>query len=94
MDPLSFARENTEDITNCILYQAEYLPVSSIEKTRALMDEFFEIWQELLSSKVPSGHIFNIESNFVEYRLPDQYSWQHTAVLYSSVMAQALSMRN
>ncbi|KAH9321078.1 hypothetical protein KI387_015717, partial [Taxus chinensis] len=77
-----------------VVMEVEYLPVSSLEKTRALMDEFFELWQELLSSKALSGQIFNIDPNFAEYRLSDHYSWQHTAVLYSSAMAQAMSTRN
>jgi len=88
---LKVFRVSQTETLKAVVMEVEYLPLSSIEKTRVLMDEFLELWQEMMSSKSPPGHLIYIESNFGDYRLPDEYSWQHTAVLYSNAMAQAMS---
>lgn len=88
---LKVFRVSQTETLKAVVMEVEYLPLSSIEKTRVLMDEFLELWQEMISSKAPPGHLFNIDPNFGEYRLSDEYSWQHTAVLYSNAMAQAMS---
>ncbi|GAB4838023.1 Mediator of RNA polymerase II transcription subunit 20a [Ancistrocladus abbreviatus] len=71
--------------------QVEYLPISSINKSRQVMQEFVDIWQEALSKKSLPGQFVHIEPNFAEYGLADQYTSQHTAVQYATVMAQLIA---
>ncbi|KAL4195836.1 hypothetical protein AMTRI_Chr04g243080 [Amborella trichopoda] len=78
-----------------IVMEVEYLPISSLEKSRQIMEEFVDIWQELVSRKSLPGHFMHIEPNFSEYGLSDPYSFQHTAVQYVTVMIQLMaSVRN
>ncbi|KAL9426972.1 hypothetical protein AB3S75_033704 [Citrus x aurantiifolia] len=84
-----------------IVMEVEYLPISSIEKSRQIMEEFLDIWQEALSKRTLPGHFMHMEPKFTEYGLSDHYSSQHTAVQYATVMAQLIasvqsvqSMRN
>lgn len=74
-----------------IVMEMEYLPISSWEKSHQIMGEFFDIWQEALSKRSLPGHFVHIEPNFVEFGLLDQYSSQHTAVQYASIMAQLIA---
>ncbi|RVW43999.1 Mediator of RNA polymerase II transcription subunit 20a [Vitis vinifera] len=71
--------------------QVEYLPLSSMEKSRQILDGFVEIWQEAMSKRSLPGHFMHIEPNFAEFGLSDHYTSQHTAVQYATVMAQLIS---
>jgi mediator of RNA polymerase II transcription subunit 20 len=75
-----------------LLYmQVEYYPLSSIEKSRAIMEDFFDVWQETVAKKSLPGHFIHVESNFSEYGLSDQYSFQHTAVQYATCLQQLMA---
>ncbi|XP_020110467.1 mediator of RNA polymerase II transcription subunit 20a isoform X2 [Ananas comosus] len=74
-----------------IMMEVEYLPLSSIEKSRQILEEFFDIWQEALAKKSLPGHFIHIESNFADYGLQDHYTSQHTAVQYATCMAQLMA---
>ncbi|KAJ7524032.1 hypothetical protein O6H91_18G073700 [Diphasiastrum complanatum] len=75
-----------------IVLEVEYLPVSSLGKTHQLMQEFVDIWQEVAAQSM-TGRIVHLEPNFGDYSLSDQYSWQHTALQYISLMVHFLSQR-
>lgn len=55
------------------------------------MEDFFNMWKELVSMKSLPGHFMHIEPNFSEYGLQDTYSSQHTAVQYATIMAQLIA---
>lgn len=55
------------------------------------MEEFLDIWQEVVSKRSLPGHFMHIEPNFAEYGLSDLYTSQHTAVQYATVMAQLIA---
>ncbi|KAL2553792.1 Mediator of RNA polymerase II transcription subunit 20a [Forsythia ovata] len=74
-----------------IVMEMEYLPISSWEKSHQIMGEFFDLWQEALSKRSLPGHFVHIEPNFSEFGLSDQYTSQHTAVQYASIMAQMIA---
>ncbi|KAJ0030665.1 hypothetical protein Pint_13477 [Pistacia integerrima] len=74
-----------------IVMEVEYLPISSIEKSRQIMEEFLQIWQEALSKRSLPGQFMHMEPNFTEYGLPEPYTSQHTAVQYATVMAQLIA---
>nr|AFK47011.1 unknown [Lotus japonicus] len=74
-----------------ILMEIEYLPISSVEKPRPIMEEFIEIWREVLSKKSLPGHFMRAEPNFKEYGLGDTYTPQHTAVQYAAALAQLIA---
>ncbi|KAH7519271.1 mediator of RNA polymerase II transcription subunit 20a isoform X1 [Ziziphus jujuba] len=74
-----------------IVMEVEYLPISSIEKSRQIMGEFFELWQEVVSKRSLPGQFMHMEPNFAEYGLGDLYTSQHTAVQYATVMAQLIA---
>ncbi|KAJ0090901.1 hypothetical protein Patl1_13565 [Pistacia atlantica] len=67
-----------------IVMEVEYLPISSIEKSRQIMEEFLEIWKEALSKRSLPGQFMHMEPNFTEYGLPEPYTSQHTAVQYAN----------
>lgn len=69
----------------------EYLPISSWERSHKVMAEFFDLWQEALSKRSLPGHFVHIEPNFSEFGLSDQYSSQHTAAQYASIVAQLIA---
>ncbi|KAJ4836518.1 Mediator of RNA polymerase II transcription subunit 20a [Turnera subulata] len=77
-----------------IVMEVEYLPLSSIEKSRQVMEEFIDIWQEAISKRSLPGQFMHIEPNFTEYGLADQYTSQHTAVQYATVMAQLIATQS
>jgi mediator of RNA polymerase II transcription subunit 20 len=74
-----------------LLMQVEYHPLSSIEKSRAIMVDFFDIWQETLAKKSLPGRFIHVESNFSEFGLSDHYSYQHTAVQYAICLQQLMT---
>ncbi|KAJ8750929.1 hypothetical protein K2173_016110 [Erythroxylum novogranatense] len=76
-----------------IIMEVEYLPLSSMEKARLVMEDFFDIWQEAVSKRSLPGHFMHIEPNFAEFGLSDHYSSQHTAVQYATVMAQLMAVQ-
>ncbi|KAI5054643.1 hypothetical protein GOP47_0029788 [Adiantum capillus-veneris] len=84
---------NGESIRGIFL-EVEYLPVSSIEKSRMLLQEFVDLWQDVLTKQSLNGKITNLEASFGNYMLSDTYSWQHTAVQYITLMTHFLSQRN
>ncbi|KAJ1400715.1 Mediator complex, subunit Med20 [Sesbania bispinosa] len=74
-----------------ILMEIEYLPISSVEKSRPIMEEFIDIWREVLAKKSLPGQFMRAEPNFAEYGLSDNYTWQHTAVQYAAALAQLIA---
>ncbi|KAL6977014.1 Mediator of RNA polymerase II transcription subunit 20a [Sarracenia purpurea var. burkii] len=74
-----------------IVMEMEYLPISSLDKSRQIMEEFLDIWQEALSKRSLPGHFMHIEPNFTEFGLSDNYTSQHTAVQYATIMAQLIA---
>ncbi|CAA7027282.1 unnamed protein product [Microthlaspi erraticum] len=74
-----------------IVMEVEYLPISSMEKARKVMEEFMEIWHEAMSKRSLPGKFGNIELNFAEFGLADTYTPQHTAVRYAHVMAHMIA---
>lgn len=81
---------HSENVRGIVL-EVEYLPVSSLEKSRQIMEEFVDIWQEAVSERSLPGHFMHMEINFGEYGLSDHYTSQHTAVQYATVMAQLIA---
>jgi mediator of RNA polymerase II transcription subunit 20 len=73
------------------LLQIEYLPISSVEKVKPIMEEFIEIWRDVLSKKSLPGQFLRTEPIFAEYGLTDHYTWQHTAVQYAAALAQLIA---
>ncbi|XP_061995855.1 mediator of RNA polymerase II transcription subunit 20a-like [Rosa rugosa] len=74
-----------------IVMEVEYLPISSMEKARQVMEEFMTIWDQAVSKRALPGHFVHMEPNFGEFGLGDQYTSQHTAVQYAAVMAQLIA---
>ena len=74
-----------------MISQVEYLPISSIEKSKQILEEFVNIWNETLSKRSLPGQFLHMESNFGDYGLTDHYTPQHTAVQYATVMAQLIA---
>ncbi|PON81620.1 Mediator complex, subunit Med [Trema orientale] len=74
-----------------IVMEVEYLPISSMEKSRQMMEDFLEIWQDAVSKRSLPGHFMHIEPNFADFGLGDQYTSQHTAVQYAIVVAQVIA---
>ncbi|XP_010510672.1 PREDICTED: mediator of RNA polymerase II transcription subunit 20a [Camelina sativa] len=62
-----------------------------MEKSRKVMEEFLEIWHEALSKRSLPGKFVNIDLNFGEFGLGDNYTPQHTAVRYALVMAHMIA---
>nr|XP_045089599.1 mediator of RNA polymerase II transcription subunit 20a-like [Aegilops tauschii subsp. strangulata] len=84
---------NNSETMRGIIMEVEYYPLSSIEKSRAIMVDFFDIWQETLAKKSLPGRFIHVESNFSEYGLSDHYSFQHTAVQYATCLQQLMAVR-
>ncbi|KAI4335230.1 hypothetical protein L6164_013896 [Bauhinia variegata] len=82
---------NTSESLRGIMMEVEYLPLSSIEKSRQIMEEFLDIWRETVSKKSLPGQFMHNEPNYAEYGLSDQYTSQHTAVQYATVLAQLIA---
>ncbi|MCD9638332.1 hypothetical protein HAX54_022222 [Datura stramonium] len=81
---------NSENLRRVVM-EMEYLLISSWETSLQIMGEFFDIWKEALRKRSLPGHFVHIEPNFSEYGLSDQYTSQHTAVQYTSIMAQMVA---
>ncbi|MCE5167044.1 Mediator of RNA polymerase II transcription subunit 20a, partial [Datura stramonium] len=81
---------NSENLRGIVM-EMEYRPIFSWETSHLIMGEFFDICQEALGKKSLPGHFVRTESNFSEYDLSDQYTSQHTAVQYASIMAQMVA---
>ncbi|KAK7363293.1 hypothetical protein VNO77_05429 [Canavalia gladiata] len=74
-----------------IMIEIEYLPISSVEKSKQIMEEFIDIWKEVVSKKSLAGQFMNAEPNYAEYGLSDNYTSQHTAVQYAAALAQLIA---
>ncbi|XP_059288575.1 mediator of RNA polymerase II transcription subunit 20a-like isoform X1 [Lycium ferocissimum] len=74
-----------------IVIEMECLLISSWEKSHQIMGEFFDIWHEALGKRSLPGHLVHIEPIFSDFGLSDQYTSQHTAVRYASIMAQMIA---
>ncbi|CAN6455555.1 unnamed protein product [Victoria cruziana] len=74
-----------------IVMEVEYTPISSVEKSQQIMEEFLDLWQEALSKKSLPGHFVHNEASFIDYGLEDRYTSQHTAVEYVLVMGHLIS---
>ncbi|GAU33177.1 hypothetical protein TSUD_206360 [Trifolium subterraneum] len=72
-------------------YFIEYLPISSVEKAKPIIEEFIEIWREVLSKKSLHGQFMRADPIFAEYGLSDNYTCQHTAVQYAAALAQLIA---
>ncbi|WVZ72399.1 hypothetical protein U9M48_020866 [Paspalum notatum var. saurae] len=82
---------NNSEALRGIMMEVEYYPLSSIEKSRAIMEDFFEVWQETVAKKSLPGRFIHVESNFSEYGLSDQYSFQHTALQYATCLQHLMA---
>ncbi|KAK1259773.1 Mediator of RNA polymerase II transcription subunit 20a [Acorus gramineus] len=79
----------------CFPLVLEYLPISSLKKSKRILEDFVNILQETITKKSLQGHFIPIEPNFGEYGLADKYTSQHTAIQYATSMAhQIASGRN
>ncbi|XP_074269337.1 mediator of RNA polymerase II transcription subunit 20a [Silene latifolia] len=74
-----------------IVMEVEYLPLSSIDKSRQVLEDFIDIWKDTLSKRSLPGQFLHIEPNYTDYGLLDHYTSQHTAVQYATVMAQMIA---
>ncbi|XP_028751461.1 mediator of RNA polymerase II transcription subunit 20a [Neltuma alba] len=81
---------STSESLRGIVMEFEYLPISSMEKSRQLMEEFLNMWREIVSKKSLPGQFMHVEPNYAEYGLLDKYTSQHTAVLYATAFAQLI----
>ncbi|KAG6411631.1 hypothetical protein SASPL_129715 [Salvia splendens] len=81
---------NSENLRGIVM-EMEYVPISSWEKSREVMADFFELWQEALSKRSLPGHFVHNEPNFADYGLSDQYGMQHTAIQYANITAQIVA---
>ncbi|CAA6664235.1 unnamed protein product [Spirodela intermedia] len=81
---------NSENLRG-IMMEVEYLPISSLETSRQIMDDFVDLWREALSRRSLPGHFLHLEPNFAEYGLSNNYSPQHTTVQYAAVVAQLIA---
>ncbi|KAK1301845.1 Mediator of RNA polymerase II transcription subunit 20a [Acorus calamus] len=72
-------------------YEVEYLPISSLEKSKRILEDFVDISQEIITKKSLPGHFIPIEPNFGEYGLSDRYNSQHTAIQYAAAMAHLIA---
>ncbi|KAJ3677102.1 hypothetical protein LUZ60_002826 [Juncus effusus] len=79
------------DALRGVMMEVEYMPLSSIEKSKRIMEEFFDIWQEAIVKKNLAGHFINPDANFSEYGLNDHYTPQHTAVQYGVCIVQVMA---
>ncbi|KAG4929563.1 hypothetical protein GLYMA_17G050300v4 [Glycine max] len=73
-----------------IMIEIEYLPISSVEKSKQILEEFIDIWKEVVSKKSLAGQFMHTEPNYAEYGLSDNYTSQHTAVQYAAALAQLI----
>ncbi|CAM6087466.1 unnamed protein product [Calypogeia fissa] len=76
-----------------IVVEVEYLPVSSLEQTRLLLQEFVDLWQDVITAQSMLGRLVHLEPNFADYGLSDNYSWQHTSLQYVTLMVHFMSSR-
>ncbi|KAK1280880.1 Mediator of RNA polymerase II transcription subunit 20a [Acorus gramineus] len=74
-----------------ILMEVEYLPISSLEKSKRILEDFVDILRETITKKSLPGHFIPIEPNFGEYGLADRYTSQHTAIQYAAAMAHLIA---
>ncbi|RWW24274.1 hypothetical protein GW17_00011462 [Ensete ventricosum] len=72
-------------------FEVEYLPLCSIDKSRQIMEDFVDIWQDAVIKKSLPGHFINVELNFADYGLQDQYTPQHTALQYATCIVQLMA---
>ncbi|KAK1281810.1 Mediator of RNA polymerase II transcription subunit 20a [Acorus calamus] len=71
--------------------EVEYLPISSPEKSKRILEDFINILQETITKKSLPGHFIPIEPNFREYGLANRYTSQHTAIQYATAMAHIIA---
>ncbi|KAL2338778.1 hypothetical protein Fmac_013224 [Flemingia macrophylla] len=67
-----------------IIAEIEYLPISSIEQSKKIMEEMVDTLNELASKKSLEGHFVQAKANYAKYGLDDDYTSQHTAVQYAA----------
>ncbi|CAL9053097.1 mediator of RNA polymerase II transcription subunit 20a-like [Musa acuminata AAA Group] len=79
------------DTLRGIMMEVEYLPLSSIDKSRQIMEDFLDIWQDAVIKKSLPGQFINVELNFADYGLQDQYTPQHTALQYATCIVQLMA---
>lgn len=81
----------TADNLRGIVMEIEYLPISSLEKSKQIMEEFLDMWQEIVLKRTLLGRFVHVEPNFTEYGLRDHYTSQHTVVQYATVTGHLFS---
>ncbi|XP_029122924.1 mediator of RNA polymerase II transcription subunit 20a isoform X2 [Elaeis guineensis] len=81
----------SSEVLRGIMMEVEYLPLSSIEKSRQILEDFFDIWQDTVKKRSLPGHFILVEPNFADYGLQDHYTPQHTAVQYATCMTQLMA---
>ncbi|CAN0856698.1 Mediator of RNA polymerase II transcription subunit 20a [Linum grandiflorum] len=85
------------DTLRGIVLEVEYLPISSMENARHVLAEFVDILHEVMVKRSLPGRFMHNQPNLTEYGLGDEYTSQHTVVLYVSVMDHLIAsqqMRN
>lgn len=55
------------------------------------MEEFIDIWREVLSKKSIPGQFVRAEPGFADFGLSDSYTWQHTACQYAAALTQLIA---
>jgi mediator of RNA polymerase II transcription subunit 20 len=63
-----------------ILMEIEYLPISSLENAKPILEEFIEIWREMLSKKSLPDQFMRAKPIFTDYGLSENYTLQHTVI--------------
>ncbi|XP_047338631.1 mediator of RNA polymerase II transcription subunit 20a [Impatiens glandulifera] len=81
---------NAESLRGVIM-DVEYLPLSSLDQSQLVMEDFSEILQETLSRRSMPGHFMHAPSNFADYNLADRYTSEHTAIQYAGVLTHLIS---
>ncbi|KAK7347865.1 hypothetical protein VNO80_22404 [Phaseolus coccineus] len=71
-----------------IMIEIVYLPISSVEDSKQIMEDFIDLWKEVVSIKSLAGQFIQTEPNYAEYGLSDNYTSQHTAVQYTDALTQ------
>lgn len=79
---------HTENLRGIVL-EVDYKPLSSVEQSRRVVQDFMEVWQK----GETTGQFVPLDPNFSEFNLPDLYSWQHTALQYVTLMAFVFSQQ-
>lgn len=56
-----------------------------------MIEEFINIWREVVAKKSLPGQFMHMEPNFGEFGLLDNYTPQHTALQYATALSQLIA---